>query len=217
LAAMVQRNVSMPVRLHVFTEAHRSVPDHMTKHVLEEWPQISGGRRAWWYKMQLFDPRRGLGRLLYFDLDVVISGSLDWICALDSRHFWTIHDWRRLWRPQWRGINSSMMLWDRQHAAKIWQRFCELGLPRCVSNYHGDQDLLTEVLDPAEVRFFDDDLVKSWRWQIKDGGMDPKTRRYARPDAGSVLTPGLSVMVLHGQPKPHEIQDSVIKTLWAAS
>ena len=84
-----------------------------------------------------------------------------------------------------------------------------------IRQHHGDQDFLNTVLNhERDLRFFPEHLVRSWRWQIKDGGMDMKTRLYNRPDAGTVLDPVTAVMIFHGSPKPHEIQDSVIQNLW---
>jgi len=214
LYAGLRRHITAGIRLHVFTEAHRAVPDYMIRHNLDEWPEISNGRRAWWYKMQMFDPRHGLGQVLYLDLDVVICGSLDWVLELDTTHFWAIHDWRRLWRPQWLGINSSMMYWDHGRWPQPWRQFRDLGLGETTRRYHGDQDLLTAALLRDAVRYLPDHAVRSWRWQIRDGGMDPRTRCYARPDAGSIITPGASVLVFHGRPKPHEINDAVINKYW---
>jgi len=211
---MLNRHLSQPIRFHVFTEAARSVPTHMVKHTLKEWPEISNTRRAWWYKMQMFDPAHGLGTVLYLDLDVVICASLDWVRTLDPTLFWAIHDWRRLWRPHWDGMNSSMMYWNCVNFPEPWSEFKRMGLKEAVRRYQGDQDLLTEVLPRTRVRYFDDSVVRSWRWQIKDGGMDPRTRRYARPDAGSVINPGAAVMVFHGNPKPHEVDDAVIRQSW---
>jgi len=214
LYAMLSRHIAAGVRLHVFTESQRSVPGHMIKHTLEEWPEISNGRRAWWYKMQMFDPRLALGQVLYLDLDVVICGSLDWVLELDTTYFWAIHDWRRLWKPQWSGINSSMMYWDSSRWPQPWTRFRDLGLGEAIKRFHGDQDLLNATLPGNDVQYFPDHAVRSWRWQIHDGGMDARTRRYARPNAGSVVAPDTSVMVFHGRPKPHEVDDALIKEHW---
>ena len=214
LYRMLCRHISAPIKLHVFTEANRSVPNHMIKHTLKEWPDVSNTRQAWWYKMQMFDPAHNLGRLLYLDLDVVVCDSLDWLQTLDHSLFWTINDWRRFWKSNWTGINSSMMYWDTASFPEIWDEFKNTGLKQAVRQFAGDQDFLTKALSPNRVRYFDDAVVRSWRWQIKDGGMDPKTRKYARPDAGSILTPGTAVMVFHGSPKPHEIQDEAIIKLW---
>lgn len=35
---MVQRNLDLPVTMHVWTEHDRSVPPHMVKHILDNWP-----------------------------------------------------------------------------------------------------------------------------------------------------------------------------------
>jgi hypothetical protein len=215
LHSMLERNLSTPMRLHVFTEPHRPMPNHMIRHDLVEWPEVSQTRRAWWYKMQMFDPRHELGRVLYFDLDVVISASLDWILDLDPVKFWAIQDWRRIWRPKWDGINSSMMYWDHAQHHNIWTKFCDQEFSVMIRQYHGDQDLLSEVI-PRDCRaYFDHDLVRSWRWEIKDGGIDTRTRRYLRPGTGSTVPPGTAVMVFHGNPKPHDTHDPVIHQLWA--
>ena len=214
LYAMLRRNLSVPVHMHVFTEAHRGVPPYMTKHVLQEWPEISGTKRAWWYKMQLFDPRHGLGRLLYLDLDVVICDSLDWLFALDPGFFWTINDWKHLWKGHWQGMNSSMMYWDHAQHPDPWQRFREHDRAEIFRGYRGDQDFLTQAVPRDRVRFFSDDLIRSWRWQVWDGGMDPRTRRYSQPGAGALLPHGTSVVVFHGQPKPHQVDDAFVKRCW---
>jgi hypothetical protein len=213
---MLRQHSRFDIKLHVFTEPDRSVPPHMIKHALTEWPGISGHKKSWWYKMQMFDPDNFSGRLFYLDLDVVIVRDIDWVWSLDPNYFWTIRDFRYLWRSGHRGINSSMMIWDTRRFQHIWRAFRDRNIAATVKQYHGDQDFLTAFLDPKELRFFNEQLVKSWRWQIKDGGFDMEKRVYLRPDAGSVLDPKVAVMIFHGSPKPHEVTDSVIRALWAA-
>jgi len=211
---MITRHSTRPVRFHVFTESDRSVPGHMIKHVLHDWPGIAGPKKSWWYKMQMFEPGRISGRLLYFDLDTVIVDNIDWMQDLDVRFFWSIRDFRHLWRPSWRGMNSSIMLWDTTRFGWIWKEFQKNDVKTQARLFHGDQDFLNSVLTEQDLRFIDESLIKSWRWQIKDGGMDMKTRIYRRPDAGSVLLPGVKILIFHGSPKPHEVHDPVIKKLW---
>lgn len=214
LYAMIRRNLSRPVRFHVFTEAHRAVPDHMIRHDLQEWPEISSTKQAWWYKMQMFDPRHALGQLLYFDLDVVICDNIDWVLGLDRQYFWAINDWRRLWKSHWQGINSSMMYWNNRDFLVASQWFRDTHLREVMRCYRGDQDLLTAQLPTDQVRYFPDTAVRSWRWQVRDGGMDTRTRRYHQPGQGSVLEPGVSVVVFHGSPKPHEVRDELVSRCW---
>ena len=211
---MVQRHNTRAVRFHVFTEQDRPVPDHMIKHVLQDWPGIAGPKKSWWYKMQMFEPGRVSGRLLYFDLDTVIVDNIDWMHDLDARFFWSIRDFRHLWRPSWRGMNSSVMLWDTTRFAWIWREFQQNDVKIQARLFHGDQDFLNSVLTEKDLKFIDESLIKSWRWQIKDGGMDMKTRVYRRPDAGSVLLPGVKILIFHGSPKPHDVHDPVIDQNW---
>lgn len=214
LSGMLKRFLPIPFRLHVFSEAGRQIPGDYVRHDLDEWSSISNTRQAWWYKMQMFDPKHNLQQVLYFDLDVVITGSLDWIDTLDTKYFWGISDWRRLWKPHWRGVNSSIMFWNSNHRNAIWKRFCDIGLKQCVRSFRGDQEFITQSLPGNQIRYFDDHLVRSWRWQVLDGGIDPKTRKYKRPGSGAVLPPDVRVVVFHGEPKPHEISDPIMNSLW---
>ena len=83
---MLNKHISRGVRLHVYTEADRPVPTPYIKHTLTDWG-ISGPKRAWWYKMQLFNPDHFRGQLLYFDLDTVIVNNIDWICNRAPEYF----------------------------------------------------------------------------------------------------------------------------------
>jgi hypothetical protein len=211
---MVRANCRRRVRFHVFTEAHRSVPEPMIKHELLDWPGIEGPKKAWWYKMQMFNIQYHRGRMLYMDLDVIIARNIDWIWQLDTNYFWAIHDFRHLWRPGWQGMNSSIMLWDTRRWGHIWENFAKADMAPIVKRYHGDQDYLNTVIPQKYRKFLDPDMVKSWRWQVKDGGMDMRTRLYARPNAGTVLDLTTAVMIFHGSPKPHELDDPLIRDLW---
>ena len=214
LHAMLRRYWHNDVELHVFTESHRQVPAPMIRHVLEDWPGAVGPRRAWWNKLQLFDPRHWTGPVLYFDLDVVIVRDLSWINNLSLEHFWTIRDFKKLWRPSWRGVNSSMMYWDPVKFSWIWDQVRQQQIDQIMMADAGDQDWLTKTLPQHQVRFFDDHRVRSWRWEIQDGGMDMRTRRHHRPRAGAVVPDGTDVVIFHGRPKPHQITDPWVQQHW---
>jgi hypothetical protein len=211
---MLKANSTDEIRLHVFTESNRVVPPHMVKHELQDWPGVGGPKKAWWYKMQMFNSNYIKGRVLYFDLDTVITKNIDWMWNLSDQYFWAIRDFKYLWRTNWRGLNSSVMLWDTQKYHWIWDQFMSRNINATIKLHHGDQDFLNTVLDDKNLRFFNESLVKSWRWQIKDGGLDMKTRQYKNPNAGSVIDPATSIMIFHGRPKPHEIMDPVVDKYW---
>jgi hypothetical protein len=213
---MLNRHLTRGARLHVYTEATRPVPGHMIRHDLTEWPGVSGRKRSWWYKMQLFNSAHFSGQLLYFDLDTVIVDNIDWIVDLSPFYFWTIRDFRVLWKADVQNMNSSVMYWDTTKWSQVWSNFEQNGTRKIISRYQhgGDQEYLTTVIAPEKRRFMDPDRVVSWRWTALDGGMNFTNRTYNRPGRGTILSPNNSVLVFHGDPKPHETNDVVIKQHW---
>jgi len=214
LYSMVKRNLTRPVAFHVYTESDRAVPDYMIKHELQPWPGNWGARKSWWYKLQLFNPEHFNGPMLYLDLDTVIVGNLDWITRLPMKFLWAARDYRYLWRPSHRGINSSVMWWEVQRFDWVWNQFKKLDLAYTMRGYPGDQDYLSAVIPENSIRHFLPLSVMSWRWQILDGGMNMRTRQYLAPNTGTRIDSRTSIMVFHGSPKPHEVFDPVIKNFW---
>jgi hypothetical protein len=211
---MLARNLSQPIRFHVYTEADRSVPSHMIKHELAEWSGIAGPRQSWWYKMQLFDNQLFLGQLLYFDLDVVVTGNLDWITQLPQRSFWAIHDFRRLWKKSSRTINSSVMYFNTEEYHYIWQKFQQQPIGNIINSYKGDQDFITEAVDPRHLRYFDLEKILSWRWQIINKGTRQRLPAASVKNSNITVPDTASVLVFHGSPKPHEVDAPVIQQCW---
>jgi hypothetical protein len=210
---MLNRHISVGVRFHVYTEADRTVPAPWIKHALTDW-KISGPNKAWWYKMQLFDPAHYSGPLLYFDLDVVIVNNIDWIWKLPLNYFWTVRDFKYLWRPTHYGINSSVMWWHTQTYQPVWQAFSAQRLESIMRKNRGDQDYLTQAITKNQRNFFDSDRVVSWRWQALDGGYNFARRMYNRPGTGTVIDNRTSVLIFHGDPKPDRVLDSKIIHHW---
>jgi hypothetical protein len=213
LYSMLNRHISVGVRFHVYTEHHRPVPAPWIKHPLIDWG-ISGPKKSWWYKMQLFNPEFHRGPLLYFDLDTVITKNIDWIWQLPLKYFWTVRDFKHLWRPTAYNINSSVMWWNTAQYEYVWSGFKTQEIADMLKRYHGDQDYITDAITEVDRRFFDVDRVNSWRWQALDGGYDFRSRKYKTPGAGTVDTEKNSVLVFHGNPKPDKIQDPIIVYHW---
>lgn len=211
---MLNRNLTADVRMHVYTEHDRSVPPHMIKHILEQWPGISGPRKSWWYKLQLFNPGHHRGNLLYFDLDTVICGNIDWIVSYPTDCLWTIRDFRYLQRSRHEGMNSSVMWWNTNQFDWLWKNISESDVPALTRRYAGDQDFLHASIDHNHKRYLPDNRVKSWRWQVLDGGYDFSTRRHRAPGTGARVDSDTSVLIFHGKPKPHQAQDPVVIEHW---
>lgn len=210
---MLDRNITEQIHLHVYTEDARPVPAPYIKHALTDWG-IAGPKRSWWYKMQLFRSDLFSGPLLYFDLDTVIVNNIDWIWRLPTRYFWTIKDFKYLWRPLHQSVNSSVMWWDTRRHEHVWHAFQRETLNDVLKKYPGDQDYINQALDPNQVRFLDQDRIKSWRWQCLNGGYNFKKRTYFLPGTGTVAEKDTSVMIFHGKPKPKDLDDPVIDQHW---
>lgn len=210
---MLNRYITPGIRLHVYTEADRIVPSPMIKHELKDWG-ISGPKQSWWYKMQLFNTEHHAGPLLYFDLDVVIIKNIDWIWKLSSEQLWGVRDFKYLWRPTNYGLNSSIMWWDTRKFNYVWEEFSKNNITQSIVGYHGDQDYITQAIQPVDRRFFDINRIKSWRWECLDGGYNFQKKRYNSPGTGTTVSDLTNVLVFHGNPKPSDVQDSMIIQYW---
>lgn len=203
---MLTRHCSRPIRLHVYTEESRAVPSHLVKHVLTPWSVHKG----WWYKIQMFNPAHHAGPLLYFDLDVVITNSIDWVWQHSTSYFWGVRDFRYLQQPTHTSINSSVMWWDTVKYQHVWGNFKSTD----TRLHRGDQDYIMQAIAPTDRKFFDSTHFQSYRWQVLDGGYNFQTRQHTAPGTGATIAPESSVVVFHGNPKPAQIHDVVIKQHW---
>lgn len=209
----LQRNLNVPVRMHVYTEEERPVPNTMVKHVLEEWPGVRGPKRSWWYKLQLFNTKLFAGNLMYFDLDTVITDNIDWIWKLPTDYFWALKDFQYLYRRNLTKINSSVMWVDNTRWKHLYDNI-EIAKLKSFGKHYGDQDYIFENIPQHRIRYLDPHRVNSWRWQAHDGGWNFISKKPKQPGLGTQLNKDVSVLVFHGDPKPHEVQDIVVRNHW---
>lgn len=210
LYSQLSRAFKQPVKLHVFTESEREVKPPYVKHSLDEWG-LDAGKQSWWYKMQMFGRQHFEGPVFYFDLDVVITGSLEHLTTLPLDYFWSIQDFKYLWRPSSTTMNSSVMIWD---AAKFWYVLDEFDLKKACSLHRGDQEYLSSIIKPPLLKFIPQNQVMSWRWQAVAGGYDFVHRRHRCPEMPAYVPEDVRLLIFHGDPKPHEIDDHVVRDNW---
>lgn len=211
---MLNKHIPQGIRLHVYTEHDRPVPEPMIKHELQEWPGVAGPRKSWWYKMQLFNSAHYQGNLFYIDLDTIILEDLGWVFSHSTDYFWTIRDFKYLQRNTVSTMNSSVMWFNTEKFGWVYDKFVNEHLPTIMRTYPGDQDYLEAVINHNQRRFLDITKFASFRWQAYRGGMNWQTRQPNKPDAGTNIPPGTSVLVFHGKPKPHEVNCPIVKQLW---
>lgn len=90
---------------------------------------------SWWDKISLF--RYACGPSIYFDLDVVITGSLDYLVHFTKHEISAPANWGQSGHG---GIQSSVLCWNGRNK-KPYQMF----KPEFMSRLHGDQCFLTEI------------------------------------------------------------------------
>jgi hypothetical protein len=141
---------------------------------------------SWWAKIDLFEPGRFEGRVLYLDLDTVIVGALD--ALVQRKGLLHLQDWG--WRTPTYG--SGVMVWDAGEHAEAFTQYT----PMVPHAFRGDQDWLTHL--------------GGW-----DALPAPPVNCSYRYHARKGVPEGAVTVSFHGRPKPHEIVDGWVPQAWA--
>lgn len=159
------------------------------------------GLAGWWNKLALFAPERFPPgeRVLYFDLDTVITGPLDQIAAY-AGPFAILRD---VYRPQ--GLQSSVMAWEAGNWTQdIWKTWEFWNRPEPVG---GDQIWIEQISQgmPKGFAHLATDI-----WQDIFPG---KLRSY-KQECRTEIPKGTSVVFFHGYPRPHEVIHGWVPEIW---
>lgn len=147
--------------------------------------------QGWWSKLYLF--KEGLfpsgDRVLFFDLDTLIVGPLDDLAAWDGP-FAILRDF---YRPD--GYQSSVMTWQAGFGHHIWERYVEADYP--THDVGGDQSWIERHTLGATLQdIFPGEFVSF------------------KKDCGKYPPKGARVIVFHGEPRPHDVQDGWVPDVW---
>ncbi len=140
---------------------------------------------GWWGKMDLFPPRE---RTVYFDLDVVITGNIDFIFEYGGPFC--------IWEDPWNGgYNGSVMSIAEGYGQKLRDAF--LADPeKAMREFRSDQEFIRYHAPHADT-WPKSGKIKSYKADhLEDGPGDA------------------AVVVFHGEPKPHEFTDGWVKEMW---
>lgn len=145
---------------------------------------------GWWNKLALF--RDGIfpagDRVLYIDLDTVITSGLDEIIKYDG-DFAVLRDFIRQ-----EGVQSSVMAWEAGTLNYIWDGWLRFGMPK---NDYGDQDWIERI---SKVKFLQDIFPDSFvSYKLQAMHSIPKKAR---------------MVVFHGNPRPHEATSEWVHKVW---
>jgi hypothetical protein len=201
LQSMVARHLSIPHRFVCLTD--ESVPGI-------DCVKLETALTGWWTKLELFKPGRFVGDVLYLDLDVVVTQSIDEIVSsarADQHKLWMRDDFSYSLRNPRRDLdidtrrllggpgvcNSSVMAWHSDNMRAIWDEFD----PAVMKVLHGDQNYISRLLWPDRIGFLPDALVGSYKYgQLRHEPMAP-------------------VMVFHGSPKMDELpRSNPLRQIW---
>lgn len=173
----------------------------------------AGYQKGWWHKVHMFDPDLDIqGRVLYFDLDIIINANIDKLVDYQDQ-FMGIKDFNRKFNPTWTWLNSSAMSWVHRNESEIWTKFKEN--PANAIVLPGDQDWIWKIAQ-SKITFYPTEWILSYKWEIRsreeliyDGG----TRRF-RTIANPIIPSECCVVVFHGEPKPEDVKDPFVVDNW---
>ena len=189
LASMVNRNISVPYEFLCYTEQPSGIrPDIRCLPMLCKYP-------GWWSKIGLYQERLPgvvTDRVLFLDLDVVITGSLNEI-AWYPGEFITARDWPE-GSPNDKGeFNSSVILLKVGSRSEIWDQFDPETIKK--KYHHGDQEYVNTL--GIDYALFPDKWVKSYKLHKLQDSFPEDTR----------------IVFFHGLPKPPDC-DGWVRDFW---
>ncbi|MEM5878330.1 MAG: hypothetical protein QXF12_05620 [Candidatus Aenigmatarchaeota archaeon] len=141
---------------------------------------------GWFYKLSLFDKKINplKGRMLYFDLDIVIISNIDCFIQCENDKLTILNDW--IYKKY--GIkkyNSSIMQWNIELYSDLFDHFQKI---TNIKKYAGDQDFITDHVQ--DVIFWPEEWCVSYKWHECEKGKIPENAK---------------IIIFHGKPKPHEL------------
>jgi len=210
LRNMIERHITIPYEFVCLTDDPK--PIEGVRSIVRK---NEGYARGWWHKVHMFDPKLPLkGRILYMDLDVVVCNNIDKLATIQRNDFLGIRDFNRKFHPNWKRLNSSVMVWNHGTQNHIWEQF--KGNPNQAMRMHGDQDWIWKT-SHDRIKFFPDEWIQSYKWEIRSkdelyisGGK--RCFRQIRHDVK--VSSDCAIAVFHGDPNPCDVHDNFVIENW---
>lgn len=171
------------------------IPGVKTAPLLHNWP-------GWWSKIELFNPDHpvlGDQDLLYFDIDVVVTGDLHIFEA--AKEFTMLREFNHASR-----VNSSIMMIPASIKKTIWEKFIkdpEYIMNECkTEDKWGDQGFLGSIITPAVWQDIIPGSVISYKCNIATPSMIGYNPELASGSSTGEVPDNVSVVCFHGSPRP---------------
>jgi hypothetical protein len=192
LKSAVKRNTTVPHNFVVYSD--RAIPNVDTK-------ILRPGYEGWWNKMQLFDPANKPGeRIIYFDLDTIITSNIDWLLQ-DTSWFMGIEDVGAVNKHQphlKNRLQTGVMSWEFNPVSFIWNEFV-LSYDRVIDSFRGDGEYLSSIINPYQRTLLQHkypNKLKSYKYDVYPG--PPKEE--------------VSIVCFHGRPSIEQAMREAVTT-----
>lgn len=210
LRNMVARHLTVPYEFVCLTDDQH--PIEGVRSIVQPNAQYAKG---WWHKVHMFDPSLPIeGRIIYFDLDVVIHDNINKLVENCGDTFYGIRDFNRKFVPKWDKLNSSVLSWVKGSNSIIYEQFIKN--PNSALKLHGDQDWIYQVAGNT-IKYWPDIWIQSYKWEIRSRNevdFSQRTGRTFRTIANPVIPKECCVCVFHGEPNPHDVLDPYVVDNW---
>jgi hypothetical protein len=210
LRNMIGRHMTIPYEIACLTDDHHPITGVRT--IYQPNAQYPKG---WWHKVHMFDSNLPLaGRILYFDLDVVICSNIDKLGLYCQDQFMGIHDFNRKFYVNWKYLNSSVMAWNHGTQHHIYEQF--KSKPLDAQRLQGDQDWIWKLAS-NKIKFWPKEWIQSYKWEIRSReelAMVNGKRQFKTAKDNVAIHPECSVAVFHGDPNPCAVQDKFVIDNW---
>ena len=130
---------------------------------------LNEGMVGWWNKLQLFDGRVD-GRIVYLDLDTLITNNIDWLLTYCGE-FAGIEDLGVIneHQPHLKNkLQSGVMAWNSADMTWVYNEFI-FSRSNIMSNFVGDGEYLDSVISKLTRVYLQHeylDQIKSYKYQV---------------------------------------------------
>jgi hypothetical protein len=210
LRNMVSRNLNIPYEFVCLTD-----DQHPIEGVRSIYQPSAGYNKLWWHKIHMFDPDLDIkGRIIYFDLDLIIHDNIDKLLLNFCNQFLGIRDFNRKFHLDWKYLNSSVLSWTHGTQNKIFTEFKKN--PSSAMKLHGDQDWIWRI-SGDKIVFWPDSWIQSYKWEIRSRDeidMSIRENRTFKTVRNPSIPKDCSITVFHGDPNPDKILDPYVIDNW---
>ena len=200
LYRMVHKHLSGPWRMVCLTDDPQGIRPQVHCQPIPSLQLPSGIPERGWTKLTTFASPKALqglrGNALFFDLDVVITDSLDDFFTLPGS-FRIIHDYPRPWRPQRMTGNSSVYRFELGAHPDVLQEFrANIGSIR--QRFRNEQAYLSDYMHRhGLLQYWPDGWCPSFKYHC----IPTWPTNYWR---APTIPKGAKVVVFHGECNPHD-------------